>query len=75
MPADNVVFMSTDDKPIIDLTEREKLIAQEAARLAVKQMTDNFYKEVGRSFVSRFFIVLGAAVVGYLTAKGIVKLP
>lgn len=78
MKPDNVVPMSKpnrDDDSIIELTERERLIAQEAARLAVKQMTDNFYKEVGRSFISKFLIVLGAGVVGYMSAKGYVKIP
>lgn len=75
MSTDNAIPMDEADKPLIELSDREKLIAQEAARLAVKQMTDNFYKEVGRSFISRFFIVVGAGIVGYLAAKGYVKVP
>ena len=75
MSTDNAIPMDEADKPLIELSDREKLIAQEAARLAVKQMTDNFYKEVGRSLVSRFLIVVGVGIVGYLVAKGYVKVP
>jgi len=57
----------------IKLTEREILVAQAAAELAVRRMTDTFYKEVGRTFVARLFIVVGAAVVGFAVARGWVK--
>jgi hypothetical protein len=54
----------------IQLTDRELLVAQKAAELAVKHMTDTFYKEVGRSFINKFFIVVGAAVVAYAAGRG-----
>lgn len=75
MSTDNAIPMDEADKPLIELSDREKLIAQEVAWFVVKQMTDNFYKEVGRSFISRFFIVAGVGIVGYLVAKGYVKVP
>ena len=53
-----------------ELTEREIHIAQLAAELAVKQMTDSFYKEVGRTVVSRFLIVVGAAFVAFAVGRG-----
>ena len=54
----------------MELTEREKQIAKLAAELAVKQMTDSFYKEVGRTVVSRFLIVVGAAFVAFAIGRG-----
>lgn len=58
-----------------ELTEREKLIANEAAKLAVKMVTDEFYKNVGKNVVQKFFILVGAFVVGFGIAKGWISLP
>lgn len=54
----------------IKLTERELLIAEKAANMAVKKVMDTFYKEVGRSFINRWLIVIGAAVVAFGAGKG-----
>lgn len=54
----------------IELTDRELLIAQKAAEMAVKQMTDEFYKTVGKNVVNRWLILIGAIVVAYATGKG-----
>jgi len=59
----------------IELTEREMAVAKAAARLAVKEITDDFYKGVGRTVVNRLLIVLGAAVVGVAYGKGWIQLP
>lgn len=60
------------------LTKRELLIAQKAAELAaeiaVKRVTDNFYKDVGRTVVSRWLIIIGAAAVAFAAGKGWVRL-
>lgn len=53
-----------------ELTDREMAIARRAAKLACQEMTNEFYKQVGKGFVHRFFVVVGAAVVGWLAAKG-----
>lgn len=53
-----------------ELTEREMAIAREAARIAVKEMTDNFYQSVGRTVVNRVLILLGAVFVGVAYGKG-----
>ena len=53
-----------------DLTERERLIAKEAARLALDEMTDEFYKKVGKTIVEKALIWLGALVVGFVLGKG-----
>jgi len=55
--------------PEIELTEREMLIARKAAKLAVEEVTKEFYKGV----VQRFLVILGAAVVGWLAARGYVS--
>lgn len=54
----------------VKLTDRERIVAEHAADLAVKKMTENFYREVGRSFVNRWLIIIGAAVVAYSAGKG-----
>lgn len=60
------------------LSQREKIIARAAAKmaaqmaadLAVKQITDNFYKDVGKTVVSRWLIVIGAMAVAFASGKG-----
>lgn len=54
----------------IELTERELLIAKKAAEMAVKQMTDEFYKTVGKGVVHRLLIYIGVAAVAFATGKG-----
>lgn len=54
----------------IELTDREQAIAEHAADLAVKKMTEQFYQEVGRTVVSRWLIILGAVVVAFVMGKG-----
>lgn len=64
---------------IPDLTDRERLIIQAAANLAadlaVDRMTKNFYEQVGRSFITRGLILLGAVLVGFGVAHGWIKMP
>lgn len=54
----------------VQLTDRERIVAEHAADLAVKKMTENFYREVGRNFVNRWLIIIGAAVVAYGAGRG-----
>lgn len=61
--------------PEFKLTEREILIARVSADLAVKKMTDNFYREVGRTFVSRWLIIIGSMVVAFAMGKGWLAAP
>ena len=46
------------------------LIARKAAEMAVKQITDEFYKGVGRNVVNRWLIIIGAVAVAFATGKG-----
>lgn len=57
-----------------DLTEREIKIAQLAAKLAVQDMTDQFYKGVGRTVIQRFLIIVGAVAAGFFAGRGWPKL-
>lgn len=54
----------------IELTDREMAIAKEAARIAVQEMTEDFYKTVGKTVLTRLLIWVGLFVLGYGTSKG-----
>jgi hypothetical protein len=54
----------------IHLTDREMTIAKVAAKLAVKEVSDEFYRQVGKSVVTRLFIWIGLFMVGFGAAKG-----
>lgn len=56
-----------------ELTEREMRIAEMAAELAVKKVTEQFYAQVGRSVFNKALILLGAAFVGWAAGKGLIK--
>ena len=53
-----------------ELTAHELIIAKKAAELAVAQLMVDFYSTVGRTVVQRFFIIIGAGVVGIAVGKG-----
>lgn len=67
--------MSAKEEADGKLTEREMLIAREAARMAVKEITDGFYRDVGKTLVSKVLIWLGVAAVGFAAGRGWIKLP
>lgn len=52
------------------LSQRELMIAHKAADFAVKKMTENFYKDVGKTVVSKWLIIIGAAAVAFSAGKG-----
>ena len=54
----------------VELTEREKLIAKEAARLALEELSGEFYKKVGKTVVEKLLIWVGMLVVGFVLGKG-----
>ena len=58
-----------------ELTERERLVAQEAAKLAVNMVMDEFYKNVGKSIIKRSLIVIGALFVGFGLSRGWIQIP
>jgi len=54
----------------IELTERERAIAKEAAKLAIEEMSSEFYKKVGKTLVEKVFIFVGLLAVGFVAGKG-----
>lgn len=54
----------------IKLNERELAVAKEAARLAIQEITDQFYKQVGKTMVQKALIWIGAIAIGFGVAKG-----
>jgi hypothetical protein len=54
----------------VELTEREKLIAKEAAKLALEELSGEFYKKVGKTIVEKLLIWIGLLVVGFVFGKG-----
>ena len=54
----------------ITLTEREEAIARRASKLAVEEMSGEFYKKVGKTVVEKALIWIGMLVVGFVIGKG-----
>ena len=55
----------------VELTDRERLIAKEAARIAIEELSDEFYKKVGKTFIEKILLLVGALVVGFFVGKGV----
>lgn len=59
------------------LTEAQiEEIAERAARKAVEKLTDNVYREIGKSVLQKFVYVVGAIAVAlflWLQSKGLIK--
>lgn len=59
----------------LELTERERMIAKEAAKLALEELSSEFYRKVGKTVVDKILIVIGLLAVGFVVGKGwIVKI-
>ena len=54
----------------IVLTEREEAIAKKAAKLAIEEMSGEFYKLVGKTIVEKLLSWIGILVVGFVFGKG-----
>jgi hypothetical protein len=54
----------------IELTERERAIAKEAAKIAIEEMSSEFYKKIGKTVVEKALIWIGLFVVGLVVGKG-----
>ena len=54
----------------IELTDRERLIAKEAAKLALEELSSEFYKKVGKTIVEKVLIWVGMLFVGFVVGKG-----
>ena len=54
----------------VTLTAREEEIAKRAAKLAIEEMSNEFYKKVGKTVVEKALIWIGALFVGFVIGKG-----
>jgi hypothetical protein len=54
----------------IQLTERERAIAKEAAKLALEELSSEFYKKVGKTVVEKALIWIGLLAAGFVFGKG-----
>ena len=54
----------------IELTERERAIAKEAAKLAIEEMSSEFYKKIGKTVVEKILIWVGLLAAGFVAGKG-----
>ena len=62
--------MSDQQDNDITLNERELAIAKAAAHIAIQELTDQFYKQVGKTMVQKALMWIGAIAIGYGMAKG-----
>jgi hypothetical protein len=54
----------------VTLTDREEAIARKAAKLAIEEMSGEFYKKVGKTVIEKLLIWVGMLVVGFVIGKG-----
>ena len=55
----------------VTLTDREEEIAKRAAKLAIEEMSNEFYKKVGKTVVEKVLIWIGLLAAGYFAGKGL----
>lgn len=67
--------MTNSGNPNIELTDRELAIAKRAASIAIQELTDDFYKTVGKTVVTRVLIWVGMLALGFGVAKGWISFP
>ncbi|MCD6674833.1 MAG: hypothetical protein LT106_18525 [Burkholderiaceae bacterium] len=56
--------------PEIELNEREMAIARKAAKLAVEEVMNEFYRQVGKGIVHRVLVYIGMIAIGFAVARG-----
>jgi hypothetical protein len=59
----------------IQLTDREMAIAKVAAKIAVREVSDEFYRQVGKGLVTRILVWIGLVFVGFAMARGWITFP
>lgn len=67
--------MTYQDQTVSELTDREMQIAKAAAKIAVREISDEFYKQVGKTVVTKVLIWIGIAAVAFATGKGWISIP
>lgn len=71
----NHLFQDEDREPVVLSEAQLEAIAEKAADKAVKKMTDDFYKQIGRNVVSKLLIWIGILAFGVAVGAGKIKLP
>lgn len=69
------LFHVGDYEPVVLTDDQVEAIAEKAAEKAVKKMTDDFYKQIGRNVVSKLLIWIGILAFGVAVGAGKIKLP
>lgn len=54
----------------IELTDRERMVAREAAKIAVQEVANEFYRQVGKGVVTRVLVWIGMGAIGFAVANG-----
>lgn len=54
----------------IELTDRETAIAKAAAKIAVAEMANEFYRQIGKTVVTKILVLIGIAFVAFAAGKG-----
>lgn len=54
----------------IQLTDRELLIAKKAARIAMEELSNQFYRQVGHTVITKVLVWIGMLAVGFGAARG-----
>lgn len=54
----------------IELTDRERVVAREAAKIAVQEVANEFYRQVGKGVVMRVLVWIGMGAIGFAVANG-----
>lgn len=63
--------MTVDHEPREELTPRELAIARRAAKMAIEDLSNEFYRQVGKSVVARLLTWVGMlAVAAFMYAVG-----
>lgn len=52
------------------LTDRELQVAKQAAKLAVAELSNEFYRQVGKNVVTRLLVWIGIAFIAFAFGKG-----
>lgn len=58
------------DNHEIKLSDREMAVAREAAKIAVEDLANHFYKQVGKTVVTKVLVWIGIAAVAFAAGKG-----
>ena len=53
-----------------ELSDRELVVAKRAAKLAVEELSNEFYRQVGKSVITKLLVWIGVAALAFAAGKG-----